>query len=836
MRIPRLLLPLVLASAFTAVAPLCAASDAIVLNDREYFEGPGFSFLLFHNNYQVGHQGGLQMIQNGERILDSGDLLLAMKAGESPGLIPTKRVVDRANSTATIYGEIAGWNSGYQIVCRSDGRKIFVTLKLDKPLDWSKVARAGFRIELYPGIYSSSSYQGDSGGGVFPQQYTGRLALFGPTQTLRVAPENTLHSFMIARPGGSLMLVDSRADTPLGWFMVIAPFTPGSPDTEQTIEITPSLRPDWRRAPVIGVSQVGYQPAQKKRAVIELDPRSDPRETVNLFRLTLDGEKKLIKSRPAQPWAGTFLRYRYATFDFDEVTEVGNYLIEFAGQKAGPFRIAPDVYEHAWQPTLTYFLPVQMCHVAVIQGTRTWHGACHLDDAMQAPAHKTWIDGYEQAERETKFADNEHVPGLDWGGWHDAGDNDLPAGSIAITTLALALAQEEFRPTLDQTTVRRAEREVLLHKPDGRSDLLQQIEFGVESLIALYRPAGHVFPGIIENTGKAYLHLGDPVNITDNRIHDKTLKTHEVRGGHSGKFDDRWVFTNRNTGLQYDTAQTLAAASRALRGYRDDLADDSLAVAKKLWGYEQTHAPIYARSGYSPPDSGFRSQEIAATAELLLTTGEGVYRRRLLELLPALRGISAEQFGEGPGWTLVRVLPRVDNAEFHATVRKLAASWKVAADKRAAANPYGVRFSQEISSPSWKLETRSHVLSGFVWGLGWNLQSDAMSEYYFHKHLPELFGKEALFAVVNHVLGCHPSNNQSYVSGVGAASPLIAYGYNRADWSHIPGGVISGASLVKPDLLELRIYPFLWYQTEYVIGGAATYIFDLLAAQKLLGE
>jgi hypothetical protein len=111
-----------------------------------------------------------------------------------------------------------------------------------------------------------------------------------------------------------------------------------------------------------------------------------------------------------------------------------------------------------------------------------------------------------------------------------------------------------------------------------------------------------------------------------------------------------------------------------------------------------------------------------------------------------------------------------------------------------------------------------------------------MAQYYFHKHLPDLFGKEALLAVVNFVLGCHPANNQSYVSGVGARSPLIAYGFNRADWSHIPGGVISGASLVKPDLMELKEFPFLWYQTEYVISGAATYIFDLLAAEKLLGE
>lgn len=67
-------------------------------------------------------------------------------------------------------------------------------------------------------------------------------------------------------------------------------------------------------------------------------------------------------------------------------------------------------------------------------------------------------------------------------------------------------------------------------------------------------------------------------------------------------------------------------------------------------------------------------------------------------------------------------------------------------------------------------------------------------------------------------------------------SPLIAYGINRSDWSHIPGGVISGASLLRPDLMELKEFPFLYYQTEYVIHGAGTYIFDVLAAQRVLSR
>ncbi len=817
--------------------PSFAADAKIALNDLEYFAGPGFSFLIFHNNYQVGYQGGLQMILNDERVLDSGDLLLTTKPGQArPELRVLRREVDRAHETATVFGEIEGWNSGYRLISRTDGRSITVTLKLDRPLDWSKVEQAGFKIALYPGTYSGRSLQGDSASGVFPQQFTGKTLLSGPTKTLRVAQEDPLHSFTLQRDDGPLMVVDTRQDGPESWCLVVAPILVGSDATELTLRIMPRLDPQWRRTPVLGVSQVGFLPAQKKRVVLELDPRGTSTDPVQLFKLEPTGERKLVKSETPKAW-GKFLRFQYATFDFSEVRESGVYTLEYRGETAGPLRIAERVYDDAWQPTLEYFLPVQMCHVAVKEGVRTWHGACHLDDALQAPAHQAWIDGYAQADHETSYEDNQHVPGLDWGGWHDAGDYDLPAGSIANTTLALALAQEEFRPNIDQTAIHRAEREVLLHQADHKPDLLQQIEFGAESLLAFYRVAGHVFPGIIEKTNEQYGYLGDPVNITDNRIYDPKLKPLEVSGERSGKLDDRWVFTNRNTGLQYEAAQSLAAASRVLRGYNEALAEESLKTAEQLWRYEQTHAPVFAPNSYVPrSDGGFHSQELAAAAELLITTGGAQYRDRLVSLVPAFKNISGEQFGTGPGWVLVRALAKMDNSEYKTAVTDLLKKWKVVADERAASNPWGVRYPPEISKPEYKLETRSGIHSGFVWGEGWNLQEDALRQYYFHRQFPELFSIEPLLATVDFVLGGHPANNRSFVSGVGVESPLAAGGINRADWSHIPGGVISGASLVKPDYMELKKFPFLWYQTEYVIGGAATYIFDLLAAEKLAGR
>jgi hypothetical protein len=86
---------------------------------------------------------------------------------------------------------------------------------------------------------------------------------------------------------------------------------------------------------------------------------------------------------------------------------------------------------------------------------------------------------------------------------------------------------------------------------------------------------------------------------------------------------------------------------------------------------------------------------------------------------------------------------------------------------------------------------------------------------------------------LNFVLGVHPGDNpESFASGVGAISATVAYGANRADWSYIPGGVISGTALIRPDLPELKIWPYFWQQREYVLGGGATnFMFLALAAQ-----
>ena len=125
-----------------------------------------------------------------------------------------------------------------------------------------------------------------------------------------------------------------------------------------------------------------------------------------------------------------------------------------------------------------------------------------------------------------------------------------------------------------------------------------------------------------------------------------------------------------------------------------------------------------------------------------------------------------------------------------------------------------------------------------IWGAGWGIQNFGMKQYYLHTSYPDIISKKYMLNALNFILGVHPGvNTSSFASGVGARSLTQAYGINRGEFSFIPGGIGSGTALIRPDFPELLEWPFLWQQTEYVLGGGTTdYMFLVLAADQLLNE
>ncbi len=794
------------------------------LNEQEYFEAPGACVLVFHDFYPSGFQAGVEIIQHGERVAVCGDMRVSAASGRSAGYPKVgERHVNAEAGEAAVELSYPDLDLNYRVRLRADGDSIRVLLDLAEPLDPERISGAWFRMEFYPPAFWGKTFHLGGTSGVFPREPSraevtgsdGRktLAPLAVGARLVIAPEDPERRMVIEQVRGELELRDGRNSSQQGWFQVAAPVPADA--TEGAVEwiITPHRIEGWRRPPVICISQVGYHPDQAKRAVIELDSRWDDPGEAALMRVDADGGLVQAHCAGLQSW-GKFLRYQYGIFDFTEVRKPGVYFVQYAGQSAGPFRIDPEVYrEGVWQPTLEVFFPAQMCHVAAWDHGHVWHGACHLDDALQAPAPTEHFDGYRQGPTtDTPYQPHEHIPHLNVGGWHDAGDTDLAAGSQATTTFVLALAREEFGADVDQTTVRADEHLVLLGEPDGVPDIVQQVAYGAQCLLGGYRAVGHSFCGIIDSEARRYHQRGEISTMTDNLVYDPSLAPDERMGDRSGQMDDRWAFTNRDTSLEYKVIAALAAASRVLRGYEDELAQECLETAAKAWDYEQTHPPVSHRSAYVP--RGPEVQEVLAAAEMLITTGEAAYRDRLVRLLPTI-----EEHVSRVGWAIARALPKVRDKAFREKVRQALAGYGDKLADELSGNPFGVPFHPHI------------------WGIGWDIQEFAVEQYFLAKAYPDLFEPETVMSVLNYVLGCHPGGNMSFVSGVGVRSLTVAFGINRADWSYIPGGVASGTALIRPDFPELKEgFPFLWQQSEYVMPGAATYIFCVLAADAFLNR
>jgi hypothetical protein len=548
---------------------------------------------------------------------------------------------------------------------------------------------------------------------------------------------------------------------------------------------------------VIQVSQVGYHPEQPKQAIIEFDARDTRRENVKLQRIGIAGQVKTVIDRKPEEW-GKFLRYQYARLDFSDVKEPGVYVVKYGAQTSQPFRINANVFaREVWQPTLEYFLPAQMCHMKVMEKYRLWHGACHLDDARMAPVDHNHFDGYIQGPSTlTNYQSYTHVPGLDRGGWHDAGDWDMRVESQADTIYGLSLAWELFHVDYDNTRIDQQNRVTEIHQPDGKPDVLQQVEHGVLSVVGGYESLGRLYRGIIEPTLRQYVFLGDGAGITDNIVFNPAESTSTPK--HPP--DDRWVFTENNPRRELLTAAALAAASRALEGYNDDLAARSLKAA----------VAIYDRA--TPQDDLAR---VGAAVELLLATGDAKYRQLLLSQRDAIAANI-----ERVGWVVGRSLPLVKDEAYARAIRDAVAGYRTKVDALAKETPYGVPYKPDI------------------WGAGWNIQRFGWDQWMLHLSFPEQFPRTYALQALSFILGVHPgSNTASFVSGVGANSLTTAYGMNRADWSHIPGGSASGTALIRPDFPELKHWPFFWQQTEYVLGrGTTDYLLLVLAADHVLNQ
>lgn len=838
----RTVLALALAAAVQS-APGGAATNGLVINAKDYFEARGLNVFVFTSEYNGmffdEKTAGVEIIQHGARIVTGGAVRLK-PTPEQWDQIPkvAGRKVDKAANTIEVTLRYEEFDFDSRLVVTPEGNAFRIAVFLDKPVPEKLEGRAGLNMEFLPSRFFERTYLADGKPGIFPRHPSGPAVVkpastqvrqfegystfddrgrgeyveaepFAVGRTLVFAPEDPERHVTIRAVSGELQLLDGRNVAQNGWFVVRSLLDAKKTGKVAEWLVQPNVIPGWTRRPVIGFSQAGYTPAQPKRAVIELDANDQALPTVSLVEVPASGvpaERLKIKT---QPW-GTYLRYNYVTADFSSITRPGLYYLQYGDQKTETFPIDPRVYERVWHLTSDVWFPAQMDHMTVNEAYRVWHGLTHMDDALQAPVNFQHFDGYRMGPTtETKYKPLERIPGLAVGGWFDAGDFDIQTGSHAMVITNLVATWEAFKPTRDQTLIDQEQRFVDMHRPDGKPDLLQQIEHGALQVAAQHRALGRAVRGIVDSALHRYHHLGDASTQTDNLIYDPAMKPYQSDGRRSGTPDDRWVFTGQTPSTNYTSIGSLAAASRALRGFNDKLADECLALATRSYTEERQRAATTPPTGF---EGAFgQGAELTAVAQLLMTTREKQYVDRFNELLwPSLEKAAGRSVG-----TAARALPYLDGG-FAEKLRPYVAKYKAEIDGILKQNPYGV----PISTGGW-------AGNGGVIGF-------ASTNYHLHKAFPDLIGPEYVFRGLDYIFGTHPASNVSFVTAVGTRPKKMAYGTNRADMTFIAGGVVPGVLVLKPDFPEhMDDWPFLWGENEVTIGICSDYIFLANAAHAL---
>jgi len=799
-----------------------------------YFQASGAEILVFSNWYDGlfadSKISGVEIIQRDQRIATNGDVRLSATPGQWDAI---GRLVDRKVDpiSGMIEARLEYSDPGFSYIIRATPRPggVVLSVELPKALPAALVGKAGFNLEFLPSAFFHESYFADGKAGSFPLYPASAMARTaernpasgrsdGPgAEPLEMA---SARDFVLA-PSNAERRIRVRSDTPIslfdgrnqaqnGWFVLrsLLPQNRTGVVLQWTLEV--SGAPDWVRTPSIGHSQLGYAPAQTKIATIEIDRKDRRRPQAQLLRIEPSGREVPVLGGVPKDW-GDYLRYHYLAFDFSAVREPGLYRLAYGDARTAPFRIDKDIFRDAWHPTLDVYFPVAMDHMFVNEAYRVWHGIAHADDARQAPVNHDHLDLYAQGPTtDSRFKPGEHIPGLNVGGWFDAGDFDIRTQTQYAVVRSMVRSWEAFGIDRDTMSVDDRTRRVEIHVPDGKPDLLQQVRHGVLQLVAQFDAVGHAINGIVEPDVGQYTHLGDAASKTDGKIFDPALKPYEIKGDRSGTPDDRWAFTTKSSSLNYGSIAALAAASRALKVLDPALSAKSLGIAKRIWDEEQAHAPDIYRHG-NTTGGPLVAEQFTAAVELLKTTGD----RKYAAFIEMLWREVAKTFGfhASVAAEAIPLMPR----SYREAMTPLVRQWVAKSDAAVSANPYLVPISEG------------------GWAGNESVLEYGLTSYALHKAFPDIVKPDAVFRSLDYVLGNHPGSDISFVSGVGSHSKEVAYGNNRADFSFIAGGVVPGALIIKPDFPEnSETWPFFWGENEYVIPAGSSFIELANAAQDLL--
>ena len=849
---------------FTAIAALMAScgggggksgDSSLALNDLGYFERQGVNVLIFSNDFNGGFNdeknSGIEIIHHGVRTVQGGAVRLS-NTPEQWDLVPktVSRTVDKDNNSIEVKLRYDDYDFDSRIVAQAKGKAVEISVYLDKPVP-EKLIDAGFNLEFLPSQYWSKTYVMDGRPNLFPKyaasqtvtrsnaekpkQFKGFKTYDdrGTDKFIDPLPMEVGHEIVVGSDCPERMIKISSADNELklydgrmlaqnGWYVLRSVIPQGKTGKVITWTIEPNAIDGWIRKPNIGFSQVGYIPSQPKTAVIELDKNDKVQPTAQIYKIGDDATPKMVFEGKTDIW-GRYFKYNYVKFDFTSVNTPGIYYIKYGDVESEHFIINDNVYDKITDATSDIWIPIHMNHIMVNEGYRIWHGEPFKEGYIQAPPSDHFDLHHQGETTDTKYKPYELIPGLNVGGFFDAGDFDIETGSNISVVQNLVRTWELFRSERDETFVDEKQRYVDLHRPDGVPDILQYIEHGVLNLVAQAENIGHMASTLSNGVLDNYHHLGDAASITDGLHYDPKLPpyTKSADGKSSGTKDDMWAFTSRNPMLDNRAATMFAAASRVLKGYNDDLANRALVQSKRLFK-EAQELIAQRRNNPNRHTSGEHDElslrgfgDIAADIQLYAATREQQY-------LDNFEAKIWKALDYNVNFTIQTALDAVAYMPdgYKEKLRPYMEKYKVYLDSLAIQNPYGIPIGLGN------------------WAGGGATVSHGTTVCYAHKYFPDLIGKEYAFKTAAWLFGCHPYHNYSLVAVIGATRPKsVFYGNNRADFSFIPGNLAPGVLFRKPDHFEnFDDWPFLWGQNEGTIAGNTGYLIFGLAFKEMLKE
>ena len=820
--------------AFGLLATTLAQAQDLKLNDKGYFEKQGINVLVFSNSFDGGFNdeknSGIEIIQHGIRSIQGGAVRLN-STPEQWDLVPkmTFRNVDREKGVIEVGLRYEDYDFDSRIVVTSKGETVEIAVWLDSPVPEELAGKAGLNLEFLPSRYWLKTFLMDGRLNRFPRyassqtvtrpnsekprqfkgfktyddRGTGRFIDPLPIETghnITMAMDDPERMISINSSDSELELYDGRMLAQNGWFVLRSVLPKNKIGKVVSWTVKPNAIDGWIRKPNIGFCQVGYTPEQPKVSVIELDKNDTPKNVAALMRINEDGTVSKAYEGKIETW-GDYFKYNYVKFDFSDVKTPGVYYIQYDTVKTNNFIIDSHVYDKITDATTDVWVPIHMNHMYVNEAYRVWHGEPFKEGYLQAPPSDHFDLHYQGPTTDTKYKPLELIPGLNIGGFFDAGDFDIETGSNINVVENFIRTWELFKPQRDETFVSEQQRYVDLHRPDGKPDIMQYIEHGTLNLVAQAEQIGHMASTLSNSVLDNYHHLGDAASITDGLHYDPSLKPYEVSadGKRSGTPDDMWAFTTRNPELDMRAATMFAAAAHALEGYNDSLAARALKQSKRLM---QEAEELMKSSDKKFSDQ--RKYGFAATnMQLYAATRDKKYLDAFMKEIWS----GLDRNLEFNIQTALDAIPYMDEAyrdKLKPYVEKFA-KYISGFDKQ---NPYGV----PIGLGNW---AGSNQVLSF-----------GTAVCFAHYYYPEIVKKDEVYRAANWMFGCHPYHNYSFVAAVGAARPKkVFYGNNRADFSFIPGNVAPGLLFRKPDHFEnFDDWPFLWGQNEGTIAGNTQYI------------